>query len=1104
MADAHDDRHPVELLAEEFTARLRGGEHPSVTEYVEKYPQWAGQIRELLPAAAVMEQLRSSETASRRAAQFPARAPEIAERIGDYRILREIGRGGMGVVYEAEQHSLKRRVALKVLSTSTASSPHHLKRFRREARAAARLHHTNIVPVFGIGEQEGLHYYVMQLIDGVGLDEVLSELSRQLEGHEGKGKAEPGSLLPNADSAASAAMMAADALRDGIFARGRKGVHSSTSWSDSAILLPIPGRLLDAAAPDTGCPSASTAAGGPSADGRSPLPDRRPAPDPPVTGEFSAAGGNGLAAGNDTPPLAEHAARASAARREGKLGQRYWSSVARIGVQLADALQYAHRQGVLHRDIKPANVLLDRQGVVWITDFGLATHEDYDAVTRSGDIVGTLRYMAPEQLNGQTDARSDIYSLGLTLYELLTLRPAFRDGKHGPLLRQKAAGIPLPPRAVNPGIPRDLETITLKACATDPAHRYQTAGELEMDLQRYLDDRPIMARRVPPLERLWRWGRRNPLVAALSSISLLLLLSVAIVSAIGNYRTARALARVDDERQKALQAAAETRQEHARAEANLRLAVRAFEQIIGNVANRGIPQSMEWQVADEEEPLPPAYDAVVTAADAQLLQTLLGFFNEFALRNRADLKLETATANRCIGDIHHRLGQMQEAERGYRDALGCYRAVAQQDPQNPRHTLAITETLNELAIVYSKQGDGRRAFETHMQARRELERRPEILSTPDGKYELARTLNLLNSIGGRTGTGNMMEAMRAKPHEGPLRPGWTPARPAAPAPGAVSERAKGGGSRPDARRPESAEGARRRGGAWTGPEAPRPLDLLRELVDQDPGNVKYQLALVDCYRNRARLLWAPADAAEAKQSLADAIGILERLAGNAPNDPRVQYALADTLSLTVPSFQETSEVLQDRLQRAVAICRQLVSVYPSIPEYQALLASSLKRMAALQIEAGRLDEAEQSFRKAISYEQSLVERFASVSLYRVAYSQSLLGLADLERERNRLPASRQHLETAIRDLENYVSSTKDNFFHRRFLGALYNSLSATLTLSGEKELAAEARHKARAMGQFGPPPTPRGFHWPPFWRRDPRGATDRMPATRVENPQGPP
>ena len=310
----------------------------------------------------------------------PARAGEPdpagrpSEWLDDFRIVREIGRGGMGVVYEAMQVSLGRHVAIKLLR-----EPSDLPRFRREARAAGRLHHTNIVPVYGVGEQGGRCYYVMQYIDGRGLDQVLRARRR------GGGAARPTS-----------------------------------------------------------------------------------------------------------------------------------SNVARLILQAAEAVDHAHGHGIVHRDIKPSNILVDEHGVIRITDFGLAYDaDDTETLTRTGDVVGTLRYMAPERFAGRDDAGADIYGLGITLYELATGRPAYPEGDRAVLIHRVMNEDPPRPRLLEPRMPRDLETIALKAMAREPSRRYATAAAMAEDLRRFVEGRPIRARRVGPWEHAARWSRRNRLAAGL-------------------------------------------------------------------------------------------------------------------------------------------------------------------------------------------------------------------------------------------------------------------------------------------------------------------------------------------------------------------------------------------------------------------------------------------------------------------------------------------------------------------------------------------------------------------------------------------------------------
>jgi WD40 repeat protein/serine/threonine protein kinase len=453
MAESSSDVNPLDALAEEFVARHRAGERPALAEFIARRPDLEKDIRDLFPALVLMEGVRpvQGEATGEFDGARDGEGGKPLRRLGDYRILREVGRGGMGLVYEAEQESLGRHVALKVLPAHALLDPQRLRRFQREAKAAARLHHTNIVPVYGVGEADGLHYYVMQFIQGQGLDQVLVEL-RKLR------RAKSAPAPPRADDGPAAE--AARSLLTGCFPK-----------TGSA---PPPGEA-DAAAPTL--PETAP----PASDGSSTI---------------------------HLPGQPEHATLS-------ETGRSYWQSVARIGVQVADALAYAHAQGTLHRDVKPSNLLLDTAGTVWVADFGLAKAADAEDLTDAGDIIGTIRYMAPERFQGKCDARSDVYGLGLTLYELLALCPAFNESDRNILIGLVTGETPPPPRQHNPTVPRDLETIVLKAIARDPAQRYATAADLAADLRRFIEDRPIRARRVGPVEQLWRWGRRNPTLATM-------------------------------------------------------------------------------------------------------------------------------------------------------------------------------------------------------------------------------------------------------------------------------------------------------------------------------------------------------------------------------------------------------------------------------------------------------------------------------------------------------------------------------------------------------------------------------------------------------------
>ena len=195
---------------------------------------------------------------------------------------------------------------------------------------------------------------------------------------------------------------------------------------------------------------------------------------------------------------------------------------------MAEALAHAHQRGVLHRDIKPSNLLLDAVGNIWVTDFGLAKFEEGEDLSQSQDLVGTLRYMAPERFRGVSDRRCDIYALGATLYELLTLRPVFESADRLRLIDQIVHEPPAAPRQLDHRIPRNLETIVLKALAKDPADRFATADELAAELRRFLENRPIRSRPISASERVWRWSKRNPGFAALNALAAALTVFIAI------------------------------------------------------------------------------------------------------------------------------------------------------------------------------------------------------------------------------------------------------------------------------------------------------------------------------------------------------------------------------------------------------------------------------------------------------------------------------------------------------------------------------------------------------------------------------------------------
>jgi WD40 repeat protein len=411
-SDVTDSENRLQEILHDYLQAVDAGQAPDRAAFIQAHPGFAAELQSFLANHDKIEHVAKEmghpeqQSLSRDPQQMPTLASEQTEAapgtrlryFGDYEILEEIARGGMGVVYKAKQISLNRVVAVKMILAGQLASDSDVRRFRTEAEAAGNLDHPNIVPIYEVGEHGGQHYFSMKLIEGGSLSE-----------------------------------------------GGARGQESGV-------------------------------------------------------------------------------------REEQRQAARLMATVAR-------AVHHAHQRGILHRDLKPGNILLDARGEPHITDFGLAKRvEGEGGLTQSGAIVGTPSYMAPEQARGEKalTTAADVYSLGAILYELLADRPPFRAATPLDTVMQVIEREPVRPGSYNPDVDPDLETICLKCLEKEPRKRYGSAEALAEDLDRWLAGEPIRARRATLRERIGKWARRRPAVAALLIVSALAALSLFTLSIVSN------------------------------------------------------------------------------------------------------------------------------------------------------------------------------------------------------------------------------------------------------------------------------------------------------------------------------------------------------------------------------------------------------------------------------------------------------------------------------------------------------------------------------------------------------------------------------------------
>ncbi|MCU0711207.1 MAG: serine/threonine protein kinase [Pirellula sp.] len=449
-SDPFDDPRVIEI-SREYYSLLEQNVKPDRQALIDRHPELREVIEDCLDGIDLAHGMqKTSPHLPGVGANDPVVSPQP---LGDFKILRELGRGGMGIVYEAIQLSLGRHVALKVLPMAASLDDRYLQRFKMEAQAAAQLHHNHIVPVYAVGCERGMHYYAMQLINGAPV--------------------------------------------------------SSKSFMG-----------LSHQEVDT-------------------KPDNKPS-----TRTTNRDMTHGDGAGSSKPSTL--------------LNKDRYRTIVKLIANVADALEYAHSCGVVHRDVKPGNLMLDARGKIWVTDFGLAMVAANNPLTQTGDFVGTLRYMSPEQASGQrgiVDHRADIYALGATLYELLVNRPMLDAADRPALLHQILYGDPKPLRQIERSIPIELETIVQKATQHSPSDRYQSAEAFANDLRCFLDERPIQARKPSLVDVARKWSRRHPAVVASAMFAMLVsVIAMGITIALVEHQRSLTLESLDRETDRSVQA----------------------------------------------------------------------------------------------------------------------------------------------------------------------------------------------------------------------------------------------------------------------------------------------------------------------------------------------------------------------------------------------------------------------------------------------------------------------------------------------------------------------------------------------------------------------
>jgi serine/threonine protein kinase len=815
-------------------------------------------------------------------------APDsFPETLGDFRLLERLGGGGMGVVFRAEQRSLGRVVALKLIRPEQLYFPRARERFRREIEAVARLAHPGIVPVYASGEENGLPYYAMELIDGLSLASVLR----------------------------------AFAGRDPAQLRG----------ADVAALFP----------------------GG----ARAPLFD----------GSYER--------------LALELAR-----------------------QIALALQHAHARGVLHRDVKPSNVVLSADGRARLLDFGLAARSGATRLTGTGVPLGSISYMAPEVASGaaqEGDVRADVYGLGVSLYELLTLRLPFDAPTAAELSARIQAGQPTPPRQWNEALSRDAQTVCLCALELEPARRYASAQALADDLGSVLELRPIAARPASSWRKLERWTRRHPARASSLALGLVILLGGPLSYGLVQARAAEeqralneqlaAANRSLEERGAELAATLQREaRESERATVNFERARRAVDEMLAEVGGdtlRHVPQA--------EEPR------------RKLLEKALAFYEQLSADEgpQAAVRRERARTERTIGDLQQQLGRFEEADARYAQASASLRALCAEDPSTESwHTLSSVlgqhgANLSKLGRADEARAAWLEALDSLQSAREAAER--ENLVKP--LIDRERSVILGNLAFGEYAAGNAERSLEL--HQQALAI-IEPLLVVAPEDAGVVLQhgialANVAGLLQDQGRGEEAR--------IHFDAAHEALDAAHEL---DPEDVRTREQLIELANNHGLQLLVSGDPQRAERVLGSGLEAARSLCADFPYDPEMRRSLA-ALALNygvqianMKRYEEADAIVDE----ARELLERLAIEHPERFDFGYFLGATCMAQAGIAVELGNLNEAAPAAARSIEILRASYESSGGHLGVQASLASAYFVRGDVERAQGELDAAYASLE----------------------------------------------------------------------------------------------